>query len=285
MTTDLVSTQWLEDHIDDPNMRIVDIRGKAMASDTRSAVDLCHYEDYVDRHIPNAVFVNWVKDITDDPQHKRVAPPTTYADAMQKIGINGKHFVIAYDDASNVLASRLWWTLNYYGHMDVAILDGGWQKWIDEGRQTTSEIPLIENTEFTAQPNDKLRRQGNEIIQLLGGTTRIVDMRLAEEYSGEITLTRYGGHIPGAVNLPVRQLVNEDNTLLEPEQLRQAFANIGVDESAPEVIFYGNVGVVSCLGMLAMRVAGLPDVASNYDASWQEWGNDEIKPKIQNQVV
>lgn len=278
MSRHLVSTQWLEDHLDEPNLRIVDIRGKALTPDKREASYLHHYGDYTEGHIPGAVFVNWVEDITDDPQHKRIAPPGKFAHAMGKLGITNEHFVVVYDDASNALSARLWWALHYYGHTQVAVLDGGWYKWLAEARPVTAEMPEIEWSEFTAQPHDELLTQGDDIVQLLSSTARIVDMRLPDEYNGQISLTRLRGHIPGAASLPVNRLMNNDNTLLSPEQLRERLAEATVDKSAPKVIFYGNVGVVACLGLLAMRVAGLTNPASIYDASWQEWGNDERKP-------
>jgi thiosulfate/3-mercaptopyruvate sulfurtransferase len=280
MAPAIVSTEWLADHLDEPDLRIIDIRGRTLAPDGDDTPLLDHYVDYTERHIPNARFIKWAEDITDDPQHKRVAPVAKYAGAMGKVGIDNSHFVVAYDNASNALAARLWWTLRYYGHTQVAVLDGGWQKWIDEGRVTTADMPQIETTTFEAKPHPELLRQGDDILGLLESTTRLIDMRLPQEYVGERSLTRLSGHIPGAANLPVDRLVGPDNTLLPPKQLREELATAGVDETAPEVIFYSNVGVLSCLGILAMHVAELPSVASNYDASWQEWGNDERKPVV-----
>jgi len=274
----LVSTDWLAEHLDDPTIRIVDIRGKVLTPKTRSDAVLDHYADYTQSHIPNAAFVNWVEDITDDPQHKRVTTPEAYARAMRRLGLNENLHIIAYDDAGHALAARFWWSLHYYGHPNVSVLDGGWNKWINEGRPVTTEVPQIEPEDFEAVPNRELLRSGDEILQLLSSTTRIVDMRLPEEYSGEMSLARFSGHIPGAVNLPANTLVTEDGSLLEPEMLRERFVKIGVDEGAPEVIFYGNVGVASCVGILAMRMAKLTPHAANYDASWQEWGNDDRKP-------
>ena len=278
MNPNLVSTHWLQDNLNDPGIRIVDIRGKVLVPEERSSAVLDHYADYTHRHIPGAVFMNWVTDITDDPQHKRIAPPEQYARALGKLGLTNDHVIVAYDDASNTLAARLWWTLRYYGHTKVTVLDGGWPKWRDEDRPMTAEMPTNETTDFTARPQDGLLRQGDEVLHRLGGTTRIVDMRLPAEYDGTMSLARMYGHIPGATNLPVNDLLQPNGTLLPKEKLVQRLATAGVDETAPEVIFYGNVGVVSCLGILAMRVAGLTTAASNYDASWQEWGNDERKP-------
>ncbi len=283
-TLNLVSTEWLADHLEDPNIRIVDIRGKTLTPHLSSSVTLEHYADYVQGHIPDAVFVNWAADITVDPQHKRIAPPEKYVDALGKLGITNDHFIVAYDDESQTLAARLWWTLQYYGHTQAAVLDGGWFKWINEDRPTATAMPQIKTTQFEANPNPVLLRHGDEIMELLGSTTRLVDMRLPMEYNGEMSLARFNGHIPGAVNMPVNTFVSDDGTLLPPEQLRERFAAAGIDESAPEVIFYGNMGVISCLGILAMRVAGLSPTASNYDASWQEWGNDTHTPKVMKEL-
>lgn len=279
MNPHIVSTHWLQDHLEDPDVRIVDIRGKALVPEERSQAVLDHYQDYTQSHIPGAVFVNWVTDITDDAQHKRIAPPEQYARALSKLGLTNDHLIVIYDDAGNTLSARMWWSLHYYGHTKAAVLDGGWPKWRDEGRPTTANMPATETTDFTAHPQRNLLRQGDDILHLLGSTTRIVDMRLPDEYNGEMSLARFNGHIPGATNLPVSELLQPNGTLLPVEKLSQRLAGAGVEATAPEVIFYGNVGVVSCLGILAMRVAGLTTVASNYDASWQEWGNDERKPR------
>jgi thiosulfate/3-mercaptopyruvate sulfurtransferase len=136
----LVTTGWLQDHLTDPNLRIVDIRGHVIPASEPLPHYFNHLDDYNKSHIPGAVFVDWVHEITDpaDPRHAQIAPPERFSAAMSRAGIGSATFVVTYDDASGMFAARLWWALNYYGHHNVAVLDGGWNKWIAESRPTTA---------------------------------------------------------------------------------------------------------------------------------------------------
>ncbi|PJF41988.1 MAG: sulfurtransferase [Candidatus Thermofonsia Clade 1 bacterium] len=276
----LVSTAWLAEHLSDSDLRVVDIRGHVLPATEPPPHYFNHYEDYLISHIPKAAFIDWVHEITDpaDPRHARIAPPERFAAAMQRAGIGDQTFVVAYDDADGMFAARLWWALNYYGHPQVAVLDGGWQKWIAEGRPTSSERPSFVPTVFTPRPDPKWYRDGTQVFAALHTPIRLVDMRSAEEFRGEASRAARKGHIPSAVNQPRRELLSEDGTLLPPEVLRQKFAALGITEQTPEVIFYCNAGVSASFGLLALRVAGIQTPAAVYDGSWKDWGNDPEKP-------
>lgn len=275
----LVSTQWLHDHLDDANLRIVDIRGHVIAASEPPPHYFNHHDDYLKAHIPGAVFVDWVHEITDpnDPRHAPIARPERYEAFARRIGIGPETFVVAYDDADSMFAARLWWSLLYYGHEKAAVLDGGWHKWTAEGRPVTAEIPQITPSEFTAQPNERLRRTADQILEGLHRPGRVlVDVRSPEEYAGKSARARRKGHIPGAVNQPRPTLVAPDHTVLPPDQLRQIFARHGIDDST-EAVTYCNAGVSASFGMLALRVAGF-DNAAMYDGSWKDWGNNDSLP-------
>lgn len=275
----LVTTQWLHDHLYDPNLRVVDIRGHVIPASEPLPHYFNHYADYQQSHIPGAVFIDWVHEITDpdDPRHAQIAKPARYAAVMSCAGIDADTFVVAYDDADGMFAARLWWSLHYYGHSQVAVLDGGWKKWTAEGRPTTAEILQITPSQFTAVPNPALRSTGDQVLAALNTDTRIVDVRSPEEFAGQYARAKRKGHIPGAVNLPRAGLVAPDGTLLPAEKLREKFAALGIDETVPEVVTYCNGGVSASFGILALRVAGLENL-SMYDGSWKEWGNDDSKP-------
>ncbi|MBZ0301529.1 MAG: sulfurtransferase [Anaerolineae bacterium] len=276
----LVSTQWLHDHLHDPKLRIVDIRGHVIPASESPPHYFNHQADYLEAHIPGAVFVDWVYEITDpnDPRHAPIAQPDRYAAFASRIGIGPDMFVVAYDDADGMFAARLWWSLLYYGHPQVAVLDGGWLKWVAEDRPTSAEIPSIEPTDFKPQPNLDLYRSGDQILAELNSDSRIlVDVRSETEFTGKSARARRMGHIPGAVNQPRATLVAPDHTLLPPDQLRDLFARHGIDANTPEVVTYCNAGVSASFGMLALRVAGFDHVAM-YDGSWKDWGNDDTKP-------
>lgn len=275
----LVTTDWLHHHLDDPDLRIVDIRGHVLPPTDPPPHYFNHYADYLERHIPGAVFIDWVHEITDpaDPRHARIAPPERFAAAMHRAGIADDTFAVAYDDAAGMFAARLWWALNYYGHPRIAVLDGGWNKWIAEGRPTTDRMPAIRPGTFTPRPQPDWIRTGDQVLTQLNTATKLVDLRSPQEYVGEASRARRAGHIPGAVNVPRQMLVAPDGTLLPREALRAVFAAAGVDESAPEIVTYCNAGVSASFGLLALRLAGL-DCSANYDGSWKEWGNDDSRP-------
>ena len=212
-----------------------------------------------------------------DPRHAQIASPERYAEVMRRIGVNDETFVVAYDDANGMFAARLWWSLNYYGHGAVAVLDGGWNKWIAERRPTTAAIPEIPPSNFVARPNPAIFRSGAQILARLDGDQQLIDVRSPEEFAGAISRIDRRGHIPGAVNVPRRTLLAPDGTLLPPDALRQHFAAAGISEHSSDVVFYCNGGVSASYGLLALRAAGL-DGGSVYDGSWKDWGSDEHKP-------
>ncbi len=278
----LVSTAWLAAHLDDKNMRVVDIRGHVLPATQPPPHYFNHYADYIESHLPNAVFVDWVQEITDptDPRHARIAPPERFSGVMQRLGLGPSTQVVAYDDANGMFAARLWWALNYYGHAQVAVLDGGWQKWLAEGRPTTSDMPSIAPTNIKAIPNPAWIYTDAEILATLdSNTTILLDVRSEGEYAGQASRATRAGHIPGAINLPRSQFLNADGTMLPPEQLHQQFIKIGITDPSQNIVTYCNGGVSASYGLLALRLAGFSNIAL-YDGSWKAWGNDDSKPIV-----
>ncbi len=275
----LVSTGWLADHLGDANLRIVDIRGHVLPASEPHPHYFNHADDYAKSHLPGAVFVDWVKEITDpaDPRHAQIASPERYADVMRRIGVSDETFVVAYDDANGMFAARLWWSLNYYGHSGVAVLDGGWNKWIAEKRPTTAAIPTIAPSDFVARPNPAIFRSGAQVLARLDGDQQLIDVRSPDEFAGKSSRIDRFGHIPGAVNVPRPTLLAPDGTLLPPDLLRKHFAAAGISDRSSDVVFYCNGGVSASYGLLALRAAGL-NGGSVYDGSWKDWGSDESKP-------
>ncbi len=274
----LVTTDWLAQHLYDPDVRIIDIRGHVIPASEPLPHYFNHYDDYLQSHIPGALFVDWVHEITDpnDPRHAQIAEPERYAAVMSRLGVSNDTCVIAYDDANSMFAARLWWSLNYYGHIKVVVLDGGWQKWIRENRPITAEIPTITPTQFTPRLNTALRKTGDDVAAALHTATKLVDVRTPEEFAGKAARAKRKGHIPSAVNLPRIELVAPDGTMPSPETLRAKFAAVGVEDSTPETVFYCNGGVSASYGLLSLTVAGLNGAV--YDGSWKDWGNDDSRP-------
>lgn len=275
----LVTTEWLHNHLDDANIRVIDIRGHVLPASQPPPHYFAHADDYAESHIPGAVFVDWTTDITnpDSPNGTQIATPDAYAALMGRLGVDADTFVVAYDDANGMFAARLWWTLQYYGHERAAVLDGGWTKWLAEDRPVTAAIPQITPTVFQPNPTPALRRTADEVAASLGGDGVLIDVRSPGEFAGEASRAARAGHIPGALNLPRKTLVGEDGTLGDLDHLRAQFAEAGITADTPDVVVYCNSGVSASYGLLALRLAGVRDVAV-YDGSWKEWGNDDARP-------
>lgn len=273
----LVSTEWLHAHLD--QTRVVDIRGHVRPASDPLPHYYNHRDDYLRAHIPGAVFVDWVHEITDpdDPRHAQIAKPERYAEVMRRIGVSDDTFVVAYDDAASMFAARLWWSLNYFGHERVAVLDGGWQKWIAEGRPTSAAIPTYPPGNFTARQTPTVYCSAEEVLARANPTRALIDVRTPAEFRGEASRAKRGGHIPGAVNLPRTSLIDASGLLLPPDKLRDLFTAAGVTADSSDVVFYCNGGVSASFGLLALRAAGFTQ-GRVYDGSWKDWGNDDTKP-------
>jgi thiosulfate/3-mercaptopyruvate sulfurtransferase len=286
----VVSTEWLAAHLGDGNaprdapgdLCVVDIRGRVLPPGSKPRY-LPKREDYDAAHVPGAVFVDWTRDIVDakGPIPVQIATPAAFADSMSKLGIGDDTLVVAYDDYRHIFAGRLAWALRYYGHEAVRVLDGGWPRWVAEGRPTTREVPSRARATFTARPQGHLRRTSDEVAERLGrDDVLFIDARPPEQYSGAASAASRGGHIPGARNVHYAKLVDPaTGKFLSSEKLAGAFAEAGIDVHAlpREVIAYCNGGVSCTVPLQALQMLGRSDV-SVYDGSWNEWGNDELRP-------
>jgi thiosulfate/3-mercaptopyruvate sulfurtransferase len=272
----LVTTDWLAEHLHDDNLRIVDIRGKVLPASEPMPHYHAHRNDYEVSHIPGAVFVDWTTDIVEPGSISYdIANPQRYKAIMEALGIGDDTFVVAYDDAEGMFAARLWWTMNYYGHEQVSVLDGGWQKWLAENRPVTSEKPEIKAAIFTPNPQPEWNTTADDILEK---HPMLIDARSSAEFAGEVSRTKRNGHIPGAVNIPRTKLVTKEGTLRPVEELQQIFADagIGITLDAKNVVVYCNSGVSSSYNLLALRKAGFSG-GRIYDGSWRDWSKDDTK--------
>lgn len=284
MNSPLVSTSWLADHLNDKNLRIVDIRGKVLPATEPPPHYFSHRDDYTTSHIPNAVFVDWTVDIIEpDSPSNDIASPDRFAALMGILGIDSNTVVVIYDDAQSMFAARLWWGLQYYGHEQVYVLDGGWNKWVAEALPTDSLSPQVEQKTFIPQLNSGLGATAVDIVtKLESGDMQLVDVRSPKEFAGEASRAKLMGHIPHAVNVPRGTMVADDATLLAKDELIAHFSKFGIKLDAPDTVIYCNSGVSASYGMLAMQVAGAKNVRV-YDGSWKEWGNDASKPIVKSE--
>jgi thiosulfate/3-mercaptopyruvate sulfurtransferase len=262
----LVETDWLADHLDDDSIRIVEV-------DENPSL-------YAEAHIPGAIGFDWKKDLQDQVKRDFLGPQE-FGDLFGRRGISNDHQVILYGDRNNWFAAYTYWYLNYYGHDNVKLVNGPREKWIGEGRPTTTEVPSFPAATFKAQaPDDAIRAMRDEVHQALDAGTNLVDVRSPQEYSGElIAMPGYeqegaqrSGHIPGAASVPWAQAVNEDGTFKSADELRQLYSGKGVLNGDP-VIAYCRIGERSAHTWFVLHELLGHDDVKNYDGSWTEWGN------------
>jgi thiosulfate/3-mercaptopyruvate sulfurtransferase len=275
----LVSTEWLEDHLLEPSVRVVDIRGyvKTVDAGTGDGKQISTYigakDEYDEAHIPGAVFIDWTSDITDpdDPIPAQIAAPERFEAAMETRGIGNETDVVVVDHTGGHFATRLWWALNYYGHSAVAVLDGGMAKWLREERPVTNEVLPLPDVTFTPDANNPARFEADEVLAAISDPgIMIVDARDANQYSGEVYRGSRGGHIPSAVNLSAKLFFDDDGTWKSDDELRKLAGDAGITGDE-KVVAYCNGGVTATAVLFALDRIGHKNTA-NYDGSWNEWG-------------
>jgi thiosulfate/3-mercaptopyruvate sulfurtransferase len=284
----LVETSWLAEHLQDPDIRIVDMRGyvRTVTDNEATGHQVAHYvgapEEYQQGHIPGAVYIDWTRDIVNlaDKVEAQIATPEQFAEAMQRAGIGDQHLVVVYDShPASQFATRLWWALYYYGHTRVVVLNGGFPKWVHEQRPLVQTVPSFAPAIFTPRVQPQWRATAEEVLASLkqSGVT-LVDARDTGQYTGSIARgDGRRGHIPGALSLPREQLINmADGTFRSDDDLKQVFAQAHVTPDK-QIIAYCNGGVAATTVLFSLAMLGYPRL-TNYDGSWNEWGSREDLP-------
>jgi thiosulfate/3-mercaptopyruvate sulfurtransferase len=262
----LVDTQWVEDHLDDDTIRIVEV-------DENPAL-------YAEAHIPGAIGFDWQKDLQDQVKRDFLGPED-FGKLFGSRGVSNDHTVVLYGDRNNWFAAYTYWYLKYYGHDRVLLMNGPREKWIEEGRTTSTEAPSHPPATFDARgPDQSIRAVRDEVLKLVDTDTRLVDVRSPQEFSGElIAMAGYeqegaqrAGHIPGAINVPWAQAVNEDGTFKSADELRELYGAKGA-LNGNDVVAYCRIGERSAHTWFVLHELLGHDNVRNYDGSWTEWGN------------
>lgn len=273
----LVSTQWLTEEGNASDVVLFDA-STYLPNESKNG-----FEQYLNSRIPGARFFDI--DSFSDPE---TALPHTvpsqgrFARLIGAQGVGNDSRVVVYDQKGLFSAARAWWLLRYFGHSQVAVLDGGLPKWLSENRpiesgETKPAIPRQYNPSVNAR---HLKGLGDVLNAITEHDSVILDARAANRFDGSTAELRPGiasGHIPGSRNLPYSQLLRDDHTLQSPETLRKLFAQAGVDGHKSVITSCGS-GVTAAVLLLGLAVAGLPDGAL-YDGSWTEWGSRNDTPK------
>jgi len=263
----LVTTDWLAEHGAD---------GGVVVAEVDENPDL-----YEEGHIPGAVKLHWRDDL-QDPVRRDLVERADFERLLGERGIGNDTTVVLYGDKNNWFAAYAYWYLKIYGHADVRILDGGRQKWIDEGRELTTAAPAVRPATYTAQERDEsIRVYRDDVLAGLGRDGRtLVDVRSPQEYAGELLAppgyeqegASRGGHIPTAQSVPWAQAVRDDGTFKPAGELRELYGGKGVTPDK-EVLAYCRIGERSAHTWFVLReLLGYENVR-NYDGSWTEWGN------------
>ncbi|MGK2284779.1 3-mercaptopyruvate sulfurtransferase [Pedomonas sp. V897] len=273
----LVSTEWLAGELGANDLRIVDASWH-MPAENRNA-----RAEFEAAHIPGAVFFD-IDEIADtsSPLPHMLPSPEKFASRAQALGLGDGSRIVVYDNSDLRSSARAWWMLRVFGAHRVAILDGGFQKWQAEGRPVESGKPVVRHRHFTPwEDRSAVRTLEQMKANLTTKAEQVLDARSASRFAGAEPEPRPGlraGHIPGARNLPYRQLLAEDGTFKRGEDLRAAFEQAGIDLSRPVVTTCGS-GITAAVLAFGLHLLGHDKVAL-YDGSWTEWGSQPDTPVV-----
>ena len=262
----LVDTNWVDQHKNDPKVRVAE-------------VDYDPTANYTLGHVPGSVLIDWKADI-NDPLTRNIITQQACESLLQRVGVNDDTTLVLYGDFNNWFAAFAFWVFKYYGYKDVRLMNGGRKKWLEEDKPVTKDIPSHAKGNFKASEPDSSIRVFLRYVRDTLGSKILVDVRGPKEFTGEILAppeyptehAQRGGHIPGAVNIPWAQAVNEDGTFKSADDLQKLYQSKGV-AADKEVISYCRIGERSSHTWFVLKyLLGYPNV-KNYDGSWTEWGN------------
>jgi thiosulfate/3-mercaptopyruvate sulfurtransferase len=264
----LVNTQWVNDHLKDSKVRIVEVDYNPITS-------------YFIGHIPGAVLFDWKRELVDSSK-REVISKEILQDLLQRAGVNDDTILVVYGDFKNWFATFAFWIFKYYGYHDIRLMNGSRKKWFDEDRPLSTDIPSYPRGTYKASnPNKNIRAFMRYIQEAMGCSDKIlIDVRSNDEFNG-ITLApseysseygQIGGHIPGAINIPWNLMVNEDGTFKPVEDLKKIYESLNITPEK-EIITYCGIGERASFTWFVLKyLLGYTNVKS-YDGSWLEWGN------------
>jgi thiosulfate/3-mercaptopyruvate sulfurtransferase len=266
----LVDTAWVAAHAADANVRVVDMRQGG----------------YPDGHVPGAVYVSPVaiRDANSPPTF--LPTPAAFEEMMAKLGISDSTRVIVYDERGGIYAARLWWILNYFGHSNVALMNGGWIKWAAEHRPATTEAPAISRARFGAKPQPRWVATASDVVGAIDKPgVKIIDARTAAEIEGkDLRNIKRGGFVPSSIPVYWEDLLDpQAKTFKSADEIRAIYEARGVLPSQ-QVIAYCQVGMRASVDLFALHLIGYTRLR-NYYGAWEEWGNRDDTPILKKEEV
>src|SRR3954466_8443224 len=259
----LVDTEWVAAHGADANVRIVDMRQSG----------------YPEAHVPGAVYLSPVA-IRDAKAPPTFLPtPAAFQQLMASLGIGDRTRVVVYDERGGIYAARLWWILNYFGHTNVALMNGGWTKWTAEHRSAATDAAVPAAAHFTARPQPKWIATAADVVGAIDKPgVKIVDARTTAEIEGrELRNIKRGGFVPSSVPVYWEDLLDPQSRAFRPaDELKKIYEDRGIVPSQ-EVIAYCQVGMRASVDLFALHLVGY-DKLRNYYGAWEEWGNRDDLP-------
>ena len=265
----LVTTEWVAQHLNDPHVRVIESNEDPLL--------------YSSGHIPNAVEVDWTRDL-NDPIRRDYLTREGFENLMSRIGATIETTIVFYGDRNNWWAAYAMWVFSLFGHTNMRIMDGGRQKWIAEGRALSKEAPSPKATKYSAMTRDDVHERAfrDEVLEHVRRQGKMIDVRSPQEYTGErLHMPDYpnegalrGGHIPGAKNVPWARAVNADTAEFKnADELRNIYESEAGLAKKDDVIVYCRIGERSSHTWFVLKYLLGLDKVKNYDGSWTEYGN------------
>lgn len=268
----LVSTSWLVDHLNDPNVKIIDGSWHLPTSGRDG------YKEYLDMHIPGAVYFD-IDKISDSSSALPHMMPSAevFSSKVREMGVSNSHKIIIYDSQGIFSAPRVWWMFRAFGHKNVSVMTGGFKSWMNENKPIEDHLPKISEGDFLGKLNADVIRSLSDIKNnIVSNKELVIDARATNRFNGSELEFRSGvrsGHIPKSINLPYDKVINNDGTYISNKELVDVFNKLGANEEQSVITTCGS-GITACILGLGLHLIGRNNWTV-YDGSWTEWGSNK----------